>query len=183
VYSLGVILYELLTGERPYRLKRETRSSLEEAILSSDPVRPSQTAKDRKLSRALKGDLDSIALKALSKAPQERYLTADAFAQDIENYLRGEVVRAQPKSAWYRAGKFVKRNKVAVSLAAATVLAAVAIAAGMGISLYEAHQAQRRFAQVRESQIVLCSISRPPSATPQGRWLLAGWSPLRAASI
>jgi serine/threonine protein kinase len=158
VYSLGVILYDLLTGERRYKLKWDTRSGLEEAILGGDPVRPSEVVTDqskaqarattsKKLARALKGDLDTIALKALSKAPQNRYATADAFAQDIERYLAGEPVLAQPESAWYRAGKFMKRNKLAVGSAAAIT---VAVAAGMGISLYEAHQAQRRFAQVRE---------------------------------
>jgi serine/threonine protein kinase len=158
VYSLGVILYELLTGERRYKLKWDTRSGLEEAILGGDPVRPSQMVDDQakaqarattpnKLARALKGDLDTIALKALCKPPQNRYATADAFAQDIERYLAGEAVLAQPESAWYRAGKFMKRNKLAVGASAAI---AVAVAAGMGISLYEAQQAQRRFAQVRE---------------------------------
>jgi serine/threonine protein kinase len=158
VYSLGVVLYDLLTGERRYKLKWDTRSGLEEAILSGDPVRPGEMVADtekaqargttpKKLARALKGDLDTIALKALSKPPQNRYATADAFAQDIERYLAGEAVLAQPESAWYRAGKFIKRNKLAVGSAAAI---AVAITAGMAISLYEAHQAQRRFAQVRE---------------------------------
>lgn len=161
VYSLGVILYELLTGERPYRLRRDTRLSVEAAILGSDPLRPSQTVQDaakaqtrvttpKKLARALRGDLDTIVLKALGRTPQGRYTTADAFAQDVERYLAGQPVLAQPESVWYRAEKFVKRNKLAVGLAAALALVVVAVGAGMGVSLYEARQAQRRFAQVRE---------------------------------
>ncbi len=148
VYSLGVILYELLTGERPYKLKRDTRSSLEDAILGAGAVRPSQTAKDKKLSRALKGDLDSIALKALGKEPHERYSTADAFAQDIERYLHGEPVLAQPESAWYRAGKFVKRNKLAAGSAAAIV---AALGIGLGVALWQAHIAR---IQTRTAQTV-----------------------------
>ena len=161
VYSLGVVLFELLTGERPYKLKRQTRHSLEEAIVAGEPLRPSQAVQDadksharaatpRKLCRDLKGDLDTIVLKALSKAPRDRYPTADAFAQDIGRYLSGEPVLARPESRWYRAGKFVMRNKLAVGLAAAICLAAIAAAAGAGMALYEARQAQRRFGQVRE---------------------------------
>src|SRR5258706_1247490 len=114
VYSLGVILYDLLTGERRYKLKWDTRSGLEEAILAGDPVRPSEMVADaekaqaratapKKLARALKGDLDTIALKALSKPPQNRYATADAFAQDIDRYLVGRAVLAQPERALSRA--------------------------------------------------------------------------------
>ena len=77
-----------------------------------------------KLCRDLKGDLDTIVLKALSKAPRDRYPTADAFAQDIGRHLRGEPVLARPESRWYRAGKFVMRNKLAVGLASAICLAA-----------------------------------------------------------
>jgi serine/threonine protein kinase len=161
LYSLGVILFELLTGERPYELARQTRRGLEEAILASEPRRPSQAAQDphkahahgatlKKLTRDLKGDLDTIVLKALSKVPQDRYPTADAFAQDIGRYLRGEPVLARPESRWYRFGKFVKRNKLAVGLASAICLAGIAAAAGAGIALYEARRAERRLGQVRE---------------------------------
>src|SRR5262249_7372566 len=133
VYSLGVVLYELLTGKKPYRLKRDTRGSLEEAIVSADPVRPSQIPQDeenarlqgttpKRPGRAVEGDLDTIVQKALQKQPPQRYATADAFAHDIERYLRGEAVLAQPESMWYRARKFVLRNKLAVASAVAIVI-------------------------------------------------------------
>jgi len=124
-YALGVILYEMLVGERPYRLRRDSRGALEEAILNAEPVPPSRapiseaTAAARattpaKLARALKGDLDTIVLKALKKSPGERYPTADAFAEDIGRFLRGETVLSQPDTLAYRLSKFARRNRVAV---------------------------------------------------------------------
>ncbi len=150
IYSLGVVLYELLTGTRPYKLKRDTPSGLEDAILEAEPIRPSQAAVPQRLSRSLKGDLDLIVLKALNKQASERYASADAFAQDIERYLTGEAVLAQPESAWYRTRKFVLRNKLAVG-AAAAIIAALSI--GLGVALWEAHiaQVQSRTAQTVET--------------------------------
>src|SRR5215471_12105726 len=124
VYSLGVVLYELLAGVRPYRLKRGSKAEIEEAILNQEVVRPSgavtsDTAAKRsttmkKLKRSLAGDLDTIVLKALAKAPSERYATTDAFASDVVRFLGGDPVLAQPASAWYRLKKFVARNKLAL---------------------------------------------------------------------
>jgi serine/threonine protein kinase/Tfp pilus assembly protein PilF len=149
VYSLGVILYELLCGERPYRLKRNTLAGLEEAIVGTETVRPSQAVGDgakalvrgsnpKRLAKALRGDLDWIVLKALRKQPVERYATADAFAQDIERYLAGEPILARAESAWRRARKFVRRNKPAVASAAAVV---AALSVGLGVALWQTHVA------------------------------------------
>ena len=171
VYSLGVVLYELLTGTRPYRLKRDTRSGLEDAILEAEPERPSQAAFDqtgaqsrgvtpKRLARGLKGDLDTIALKALSKQPSQRYASADAFAQDIERYLDGEAVLAQPESAWYRTRKFVLRNKLAVASASA-IIAALSI--GLGVTLWEAHIAQVQTRTAETVQTFLLDIFRANS--------------------
>jgi serine/threonine-protein kinase len=171
VYSLGVILYELLTGDRPYKLKRSTGLGLEQAILSTDPPRPSQTTGDplkaqarsttpARLSRSLRGDLDTIVRKALQKQPHERYATADAFAQDIQRYLDGEPVLAQPESRWYRAGKFIRRNRLAVASAAAIV---VALAAGLSAALWQAHVAQVQTRTAEAVQSFLLDIFRANS--------------------
>jgi serine/threonine-protein kinase len=149
VYALGVILYELLTGERPGRLKRGSQSRLEAAVLSVEPARPSEIAADEtkagtrattptRLSKVLRGDLDNILLKALKESASERYLTADAFSQDLERYLAGEPVLARPDRFWYRARKFVVRHRTVVSLATVTGLALVG---GFVVALWQARVA------------------------------------------
>ena len=132
VYSLGVMLYELLTGVRPYNLKRTSRAALEDAILEVDPEKPSTAAGTPPLRKVLRGDLDTIVLKALDKKPEARYLTANAFADDIRNHLSGRPVLARPASRLYRLSRFVTRNKFAVG-AAALVLAAILTGAGVAV--------------------------------------------------
>jgi len=162
VYALGVVLYELLTGERPYRLTRDSLGALEEAILQTEPilpsrVEPSETSAQarvtttRRLPKALAGDLDAITMKALKKSPGERYGAASEFAEDVARFLRGDVVLAQPDSAAYRAFKFVRRHRVGVGAISALILT---LAAGLAATSYEARvaalqrdaalQAQRR---------------------------------------
>jgi tetratricopeptide (TPR) repeat protein len=148
IYSLGVLLFELLTGERPYRLKRTSRAALEEAILVAEPPRPSTVATpaaalargaaQKSLCRTLKGDLDTIALKALKKTPAERYPTVDALSRDIEHYLRGEAVTARADGTWYRLVKFVGRHKLPVAVVTAAALVLVATTT---IALVEARNA------------------------------------------
>jgi serine/threonine protein kinase len=150
VYSLGVILHELLTGERPYRPKRNTRTALEEAILEVDAVAPSAAvgdpdkARDRsttpkRLARSLKGDLDTIALKALKKNADSRYHRADALGEDLERYQQGKPVLARPDSASYQLKKFVSRHRMGVSAVSAAV---VALSAFVAVSLWQARVAQ-----------------------------------------
>jgi len=161
VYSLGVVLYELLTGDRPFGSKGDSLRALEDAMLKQDPPRPSQLnftvevaaarhSTLRKLSQVLKGDLDTIVLKTLKKAPGERYLSIGTFAKDIENYLESLPVSARPDSAWYRIGRFTARYKLQVGAATVTLLA---IVAGGLIAAWQAHAA----AEQRDRAVTLAS--------------------------
>jgi serine/threonine-protein kinase len=139
IYSLGVILYELLTGRRPYRLKRDSRGALEDAILDADPRPPSQAAEARALHRALRGDLDAIVLKALKKVPSERYPTVESFADDVQRYLDARPVMARADGRGYRIRKFLARHRLAAATAA---VAGAAVIAGAGIALWQADVAR-----------------------------------------
>jgi serine/threonine protein kinase len=106
VYSLGVILYEILTGHSPYGSGTTSPSVLLREICEHEPARPSLNG-----SRELKGDLDNIVLMALPKDPSRRYASADRLSGDIERYLHGFPVEARGDSFAYVAGKFVRRNR------------------------------------------------------------------------
>ncbi len=148
VYALGVVLFELLTGVRPYRLKRDSQAALEEAIVQSEVVRPSTAVTVPALRRRLRGDLDTIVLKALKKEPSERYATANALAEDIERYLARQPVLAQPDKRSYRLRKFIARNRLAVAAASSVF---IAILAGSGVSIWQAREA--RIGQQRAEEV------------------------------
>ena len=151
IYSLGVVLFELLVGSRPYRLKVRSAAQLEQAIVDAQPQHPSSAAtpeaattrstNQTRLTRALAGDLDTVLLKTLAKLPAERYLTVAEFAQDLRNHAAGLPVRAQPASWRYRASKFVLRNRLAVG--AASTIGLVLIVA-TGVSLWQARLAMQQ---------------------------------------
>lgn len=144
IYSLGVVLYELLTGEQPYKPRRASVAALEETIVSDAPPRPSQRAADARTRRTLQGDLDTVLLKALKKDPAERYATVQAFADDLANWLADRPVKARPDSAWYHARKFVRRNRLGVALAAGFVLS---LGAALGAALWQAGEARAQAAK------------------------------------
>jgi eukaryotic-like serine/threonine-protein kinase len=155
VYSLAVVTYGLLSGERPYRLKRQDAASLVEAIAAIDAPPASVQAKDRNVQRQLRGDIDAILQMALRKAPNERYATVDAFAQDIERHLAGRAVKAQPDRAGYRLRKFIGRNRLPVGAASALALA---IVVGATVSLWQAGQARQHAARAEEVKRFALSI-------------------------
>jgi serine/threonine-protein kinase len=164
VYSLGVLMFELLAGERPYRLKRESRGALEEAILEIEPRRPSEVAPPGSGKR-LRGDLDTIVLKALKKESSERYRTADALADDIERHLASQPVLARPDSTAYRVGRFIARNKIPVT---AATIAAATLLAGAAVVLWQSQlvrSEQRRAEQARDFIADVFRQADPASST------------------
>jgi tetratricopeptide (TPR) repeat protein/tRNA A-37 threonylcarbamoyl transferase component Bud32 len=145
VYSLGAVLYELLTGRGPRRFDNLTPVGIQRALEVSI-VTPSAAVGDKRLARQLAGDVDSVVMHALDADPQHRYESAAQLAEDLRRYLRHEPVRARAPSLGYRASKFVRRHRVGVTAAA---IMFVALAVGLAISTYEARIASVRLEQVR----------------------------------
>ncbi|MBC7480643.1 MAG: serine/threonine protein kinase [Rhizobacter sp.] len=166
VYSLGVLLYELLTGKLPYQLQRDTAAALEEAILGARIVRPSLAVRDprgaraqddkrsaraqgdkrsaraqgdKRSARALRGDIDTLVLKALAADPTQRYASAAALADDIERHLQALPIRARPASLGYRAPRFATRQTVPLAVAAAL---SASLLVGSGVAFWQARVAR-----------------------------------------
>ena len=168
LYSLGVLLYELLSGTRPYRLKSAASiGALDRAIATLEVKKPSlqvepaaATARDgtaEQWARQLRGDLDAIVIKALALDPAQRYPSAAAMAEDLQRYLDGRPIRARPARIAYRAGKFISRNRVLLAVSAA---AALAILTAVGYTRY-----RENLAQVTVSAKILAV---PTAASPAG---------------
>jgi serine/threonine-protein kinase len=136
VYSLGVLLYELLCGRKPYRLKTGTNDEMSRAITEQEAPRPSTVTSGE--GTRLRGDLDNIVLMALRKEPARRYSSAENFARDIDRYQEGRPVTARAQTFSYRAGKFITRNRAAV---VASVLILLAIVSGIAAALWQARVA------------------------------------------
>ena len=146
VYALGVLLFELLAGARPFRGGRGS-AALEQAILHEPAPSPSAVAGPR-VARTLRGDLDRIVLMALRKEPDRRYVSAAQFAEDVERWLAGRPVHARPDSVRYRVAKFVGRNRALVVAGAA--LAALLVAFGVTATVQARRVARERDRAERE---------------------------------
>ena len=165
VYSLAVLLYLLLTGQHPAGPGPHSPARLVKAITETEPLRPSDTmlsanaesvAKKRattpdKLRRMLRGDLDTIVVKALKKNPQERYASVTGFADDLRRYLKHETISVRPDTFAYRTTKFLRRNRTVVALSTIAIALVIgSLSTGLLVANRERKVAERRFAQVRQ---------------------------------
>ena len=179
VYALGVVLYELLTGERPYRIKTGTLDEVRRAVLDEEPEPPS--ARVRRLARREAGprglgpqgagagagqgniprELDAIVLTAMRKEAERRYPSVEAFSEDIQRHLDGRAVRASGRTFRYLAAKFVRRNRVPL---AATGVVLLALFAGLYATARERDRARLEAAKataLKEFAISLFRVSNP----------------------
>ena len=170
VYSLGVLLYELLAGRRPYAIGPPTLASIVDTLRTVEPGPPSAVPEaDR---RALRGDLDTITLKALSKEPERRYGSADELGDDLRRHLDGLPVEARAPTPAYRIGRFVRRHRVGVALATLGVLFLLAGASFYTVRLAaerdRAERAATRAERTADFLETLFAASDPTGATDPG---------------
>jgi serine/threonine-protein kinase len=181
VYSLGVVLYELLTGRRPYDLKTGSHMEVVRAVCEQEPARPSTvvTGADedshrvvasrgagtpQRLNRLLRGDLDNIVLMAMRKEPQRRYASVQALSDDIGRYLDGYPVWAHTPSWSYRAGKYVRLHAAGVSAAAAVFLLLLAFAVTATFQNARIRRERDTADQVTKLLVSLFDVNAPETA-------------------
>ncbi len=156
VYTLGAILYELLSGKRPHEFSSYSPIELERVICDVDPPPPSET--NAALRKQLAGDLDAIVAKAMRKEPELRYASVEQMAEDLNRYLNGWAVEARQGSFTYRAAKFLRRNRTAIAVG---VLFAAALIGGAAVATIQAIRASREQARAEhQRELALQSEAR-----------------------
>jgi len=191
VYQLGVVLYELLAGRRPYHVEGRSTFEIERAICEEEPTRPSvivtrplnvaqgdtsagemledisraRSTGIEKLRKDLSGDLDAIILKALRKEPEARFASAESFAEDVKRYLNSEPVKARRGSRVYRARKFIGRHWQGVSTAALIALLLVGYAVTATVQSARARAQADKFEQVSDFLVEIFLLSDPGGTT------------------
>ena len=184
VYSLGVLLYELLAGRRPYEVQTDSLEAIVQAVCHTEPRAPSEAVTERSRTTRpagtlppaseLRGDLDTIVLKALRKEPERRYRTAHELSEDLRRHLEGLPVTARADTIGYRAGKFVRRHRTAV---AAAFLVSASLVVGIVATTRQARVAQRRFDEARRLIHTVIFDIQPKMGA------VAGTTPLRKELI
>ena len=165
VYALGVMLYELLSGARPYALTGASAADLERLVCTTDAPLPSTVAPAERTA-AVRGDLDRIVAKAMEKDPARRYATADALAADVERHRTGLPVLARAPTVGYRMQRFVRRHRGGVAAAAAV---AVALVAGLIGTAWQGAKAREEAAQATAANDFLVALLNAPNPDEDGR--------------
>jgi serine/threonine protein kinase len=194
VYSLGVVLDELLAGRPPYELRGVSLTDVARAVLDTDPPRPSSIVSSgavaaarrttpERLQRQLAGDLDNIVSKALEKEPARRYPSAEALLRDIRRHRQGRVVSARPATLGHRVRTFTRRHRTRVTSTVAIVLMLAGLADSMTYQRAQTARALRRAEaetqKTRDVTRILVDMfatptrasSRAPTAVAVGRWM------------
>ncbi len=185
VYSLGVLLYELLAGRRPFHEAEGSPRELERAICEREPLPPSAAVvagertteraasrgeRPETLARRLAGDLDNIVLMALRKEPARRYGSAEQLAEDLQRYLEGRPVIARPDTVTYRLKKFARRHRAGVTVSSLAIVAGVAFMLNLAVQRQRIARERDRAEQVSSLLVDLFSIAGPgdgPNLTAQ----------------
>lgn len=172
VYSLGVVLYELLTERRPHEFKTYSPAEIERAICDTEIEEPSKavdrmTGAPTRLARQLVGDLDNITLMAMRKEPERRYQSVEQFSEDIQRHLGGMPVVARKDTFGYRTGKFIRRHKAAVAILSLLMILAVATAVQSARIARERDRANQEAATaqaVTQSLVAMFEVANPGKA-------------------
>jgi serine/threonine protein kinase/tetratricopeptide (TPR) repeat protein len=163
IYSLGVLLYLLLTGKRPYEIESRRPEDVERIVCHVDPPKPSTMAGTKAHARELKGDLDTIVMTALHKEPARRYASVDQLSEDLARAGDGRPVKARPSTWAYRTQRFVRRHRAGVAIAAIFLITVIGFAIALAQSAAQARNERNAAERVTAMLIQMFSGSDPRS--------------------